>query len=180
MAHAMPAPLRPRQLWSLLLMLLLAMCCLAGPRTAAAHSHHRTFPNRALQATNRTGGTRPAQQGHAASSCGTKPPSPEMRQLIRDRIAAVNAAAAKPAAAAAAGRVGIAAAAQTPGLQRATSITIGLVLHIISDRNVRAHIDFDNNNVVDAGETFDTAPHRAANPGDLPTCAHLKGELLSS
>jgi hypothetical protein len=182
----MPAPPRPCQLWHLPLMLLLVMCCLAVPGPAAAHSHRHWSPTgRALQAINRTAvaatsTTRPAQQPARRSTggCGTKPPSPELKQHIRDRIAAANAAAVKPAAAAA-GRVGIAAAAQS-GLQRASSITIGLVFHVISDPNVQVHADLNGNSAVDAGEIFYTAPHRAANPGDLPTCAHLTGELLST
>jgi hypothetical protein len=95
-----------------------------------------------------------------------------VKQLIRDKIAAVNAAASKPAVAAAtAGRVGnaaaAAAAAQTSGLQRATSITIGLVFHVISDTG----LSFTDTN----GQTYPTAPHRTGS--DLPTCGHLMGTL---
>jgi hypothetical protein len=105
-----------------------------------------------------------------------------LRQLIRDKLAAVNAAEAaktQASAAAAAAAVG-STATPTTGLQRATSITMGLVCHVISDPNVKVEIDLNGNNNVDAGETFYTAPHRAAPPGNLPTCAHLDGELLLS
>jgi hypothetical protein len=160
-----------RSMRSLLLIAVLAVFCLAGP--AAAHSNSHTPAGRSLQATNRT--------ARAAAGCA-KPPSPELRQLLHDKLAAVNSAEAAKAqtaaAAAAAGEAGIAAA-PTPGLQHASSITMGLVFHVISDPNVEVHVDLNSNNAVDPGETFTTAPHRAADPGDLPTCAHLKGKLLT-
>jgi hypothetical protein len=163
---------QPRWLQQLLFTaVLLAIFFLAVP--AAAHSHRHTQPGRALHAANRTAKT--------VFDCGKPLPS-DVKQLIRDKIAAVNAAAAaEPHAAAATGRVGIAAASM-PGLQRlqrAPSITMGLVFHVIADPNVQEWVDVNQNGVEDAGETFYTAAHRAraANPGDLPTCGHLSGKL---
>jgi hypothetical protein len=172
----LPQPRLLRSMRPLLFLAVLAMCCVAGSAPAAAHRHNPTHTppaGRSLQATNRT--------ARAAAGCGAKLLSPEVRQLLRERLEAVNAAeAAKAAAAAAAASVGEVGSAATPmfGLQRGTSINMGLDFHVISDPNVQVHVDSNGDGAVDAGEMFSTAPHRAGSPGDLPTCAHLNDKLL--
>jgi hypothetical protein len=170
------------RLWPLLLVALLALICITGPTPAeaACKSKRHTSSSRSLLDNNSTTRTTRHATQHSSSraggdrGCGTKSPSAEVKNLIRQKLAQADKAKKRRVAATGGGAVGIA---STPssGLQPPAAATIYLVFHIISDVGI----------AVPRGTPPNTAWHRdPSNPSvgssakaGLPTCAHMTGAL---